>query len=75
MKEWTEGRVLEFEELQTLIRTITMINYSSNFMEKIKQCIEIAIKLQKGDITILRESFMDFLKAKIIEERENKINT
>jgi hypothetical protein len=67
---WTDDRCEELESLRNLLWKISSINSRSGFLQKLVECEELAKRLLEIDYGPEGLSFIEFLNAQAIKERE-----
>lgn len=67
---WTDERVAELKELQTLLNDVRLLNSGSAVIERMQRCIAAAEKLTELNFDKPRESFPQFLMNLAIAERQ-----
>jgi len=63
MAKWSKSRVRELRELQILLREASGINQGNCCLERIRECIRLAKKLNVSSLSTPRKSFLQFLIA------------
>jgi len=58
---WSQDRIDEIAQLQSLLNKVTTINHGSGAIERLQQCISIAERLRETDLRDARPSFTQFL--------------
>ena len=66
---WTGERCAQFEKLERLLNSVSLLNHGSNFLGHVAECIELADELRRWDMETLSPSFVHFLHDQAIADR------
>jgi len=66
---WTDARCAQFEKLERLLNSVSLLNHGSNFLGHVAECIELADELRRWDVETPSPSFVAFLREQAIADR------